>query len=171
MWTRLKRQIRHLRAKRWQHYLSEAAMQRLTHCITESERAHTGEIRICVEAALPTSYLQRPQAMPAIVRQRALSQFAKLRVWDTAHNNGVLIYLLLAEHSIELVADRGIDAHVDARAWRSIVQGLSEQLRQGAFEQGLQQAVKQVSTLLGQHFPAPAGHANPNELPNRPDAS
>lgn len=171
MWNQFKRQLRHMAAKRWQHCLSEAAMQRLTETIAQSERTHTGEIRICVEARLPSSYLQQPKPIQAITRQRALAQFSRLRVWDTAHNNGVLIYLLLVERSIELVADRGIDAKVPPQAWQSIVHGLGQQLRQGAFEQGLHKAVEQVTSLLAEHFPAAENAPNPNELPDHPDAS
>lgn len=171
MWNQFKRQLRHLGAKRWQHYLSEAAMQRLTQAIAESERTHTGEIRVCLEARLPNSYLQRPQDLKTIARQRALSKFAKLRVWDTADNNGVLIYLLLVERTIELVADRGIDAKVDPQAWQVIVHSLGQALERGAFEAGLLDAVAQVSDLLRTHYPASAGQSNPNELPDRPDAS
>ena len=77
-----------------------------------SERRHSGEIRVCVEAGLPLSYLWRG----ATARERAVTMFGKLRVWDTEHNNGVLIYLLLAEHRIEIVADRGLNRHVERRA-------------------------------------------------------
>ena len=171
MLNQIKRQLRHLRAKRWQHYLSEAAMQGLTKAIAESERTHTGQIRVCLESRLPGSYLQRPQSIQAITRQRALAKFSKLRVWDTAHNNGVLVYLLLVERTIELVADRGFDAKVPPAAWQGIVHSLGQDLERGAFEEGLRKAVQQVTCLLQTHFPATAGQVNPNELPDRPDAS
>ncbi|HEY6356078.1 MAG TPA: TPM domain-containing protein, partial [Burkholderiaceae bacterium] len=78
-------------------------VRRLQQRVQSSERQHSGEIRVCVEAGLPLSYLWRGLG----ARDRAVTMFGKLRVWDTAHNNGVLIYLLLAEHAIEIVADRG----------------------------------------------------------------
>lgn len=171
MLNQIKRQLRHLAAKRWQHYLPEAAMQRLAQSIAQSEKTHTGEIRVCLEARLPSSYLQQSQPLNDITRQRALSKFSKLRVWDTAYNNGVLIYLLLAERTIELVADRGIDAKVHPQVWQSIVQSLGEDLQRNAFEEGLNKAVQQVTKLLQTHFPAEAAPDNPNELPDRPDAS
>ena len=83
-------------------------LERLGQRVAASERRHSGEVRICVEAGLPLSYLWRD----APARERAIMMFGKLRVWDTENNNGVLIYLLLAEHAIEIVADRGIDAKV-----------------------------------------------------------
>ena len=87
-----------------------SALARLQARVAASEATHSGEIRLCIEAGLPLSYLRRR----ATARERAVAMFGKLRVWDTAHNNGVLIYLLLAEHAIEIVADRGLSARVDA---------------------------------------------------------
>ena len=94
--------------------------------------------------------------------------FGKLRVWDTEHNNGVLIYLLLAEHAIEIVADRGLDAHVEPRAqWARIVAGMREAFRAGRFEEGLNAAIDAVDALLRQHFPLGAAQANPTNCPTR----
>jgi uncharacterized membrane protein len=95
--------------------------------------------------------------------------FAKLRVWDTEANNGVLIYLLLAERAIEIVADRGLARHVPPEQWQAIVAGMREAFATGRFEQGLNAAIDAVDTLLVRHFPLAAGAANPNELPNRAD--
>ena len=144
--------------------LDTAALQRLEARVAASERRHSGEIRLCVEAGLPLSYLWRG----ATARERALAMFGKLRVWDTAANNGVLIYLLLAEHAIEIVADRGLNAHVSHAQWQSIVHGMREAFRAGRFEDGLNAAVDAVDALLARHFPLAEGEANPNELPNRP---
>jgi uncharacterized membrane protein len=85
--------------------LDEVALTRLQTRVQSSETRHRGEIRVCVEAGLPLSYLWRD----ATPRERALAMFGKLRVWDTEHNSGVLIYLLLAERAIEIVADRGLN--------------------------------------------------------------
>jgi uncharacterized membrane protein len=141
-----------------------AALDRLTQKVAASERGHTGEIRICVEAGLPLSYLWRD----ATARERAVAMFGKLRVWDTEANNGVLIYLLLAEHQIEVVADRGLARHVPQSHWDGIVGGMREDFRAGRFEPGLLRAVEAVEALLRQHFPAEAGSPNPNELSDRP---
>ncbi|MBC8056864.1 MAG: TPM domain-containing protein, partial [Rhizobiales bacterium] len=94
--------------------------------------------------------------------------FGKLRVWDTEHNNGVLIYLLLAEHAIEIVADRGLAKRVDAAEWQRIAAAMSAAFKAGQFEAGLEQAVDAVDALLAKHFPLAAGEANPNELPDAP---
>ncbi|HJV69516.1 TPM domain-containing protein, partial [Ideonella sp.] len=113
---------------------------------------------------LPLSYLWRG----ATARERAVAVFGKLRVWDTEANNGVLIYLLLAEHAIELVADRGLARVADEATWRAIVARLSHALHAGQFEDGLRDAVDEVDTLLRSQFPLAPGAANANELPDRP---
>jgi uncharacterized membrane protein len=139
-------------------------LERLARRVAASEKRHTGEVRIYVEAGLPMSYLWRS----ATPRERAVAIFGKLRVWDTEHNNGVLIYLLLAEHAIEIVADRGLARHVAPDEWRAIVQRMGASLHEGRFEDGLTQALEEVSALLVQHFPADAGAINDNELPDEP---
>lgn len=143
--------------------------ERLAQRVAASELRHTGEIRICVEAALPMSYLWRYSAqlpMRALVRERAVSWFGRLGVWDTEHNNGVLIYLLLAEHAIEFVADRALSRKVDAAQWQAIVDRLGARLQDSDFENGLTQALEEVSALLVEHFPAAAEALRPNELSN-----
>jgi uncharacterized membrane protein len=107
--------------------------------------------------------------MPAIARRRALAKFAKLRVWDTENNNGVLVYLLWSERQIELVADRGINARVSAKTWGNIVSSLQICLQKGEFEQGLRDAVQQVSSELTTYFPLDVGRVDLNELSDRPD--
>lgn len=165
--NRLLRILRH----RWRddtdtrRALDDAALDRLAGRVAESETRHSGEIRISVEAGLPLSYLwQRLSA-----RDRALTLFGKLRVWDTEHNNGVLIYLLLAEHAIEIVADRGLARHVPPEHWQAVVAGMREAFRAGRYEAGLLQAVEAVEALLVRHFPLHADGANPNELCDRVD--
>ena len=145
--------------------LGPEGLRRLEERVASSERAHSGEIRLCVEAGLPLSYLWRD----ATPRQRAVTMFGKLRVWDTEHNNGVLIYLLLAERAIEIVADRGVARRVPQAEWERLVAGMREAFRAGRFEEGLAQAIDAVDGLLAQHFPLAAGAANPNELPDRLD--
>jgi uncharacterized membrane protein len=147
-----------------QRALDDTAMARLQARVAASERHHSGEIRICVEAGLPLSYLWRG----ADARERAVALFGKLRVWDTEHNNGVLIYLLLAEHRIEIVADRGIDRRAEGAPWQGLVDGMAGAFKAGRFEAGLEQAVDAVDALLRRHFAVATGAANPNELPDTP---
>ena len=159
LWRHLWCDERHVRG-----VLSDGALDRLTAHVAASEARHTGEIRYCIEAALPLSYLRRD----APARERAEMLFSKLRVWDTAHRNGVLIYLLLADHAIEIVADRGLAARVDPQTWAQVTEHMSQAFRGGRFEQGLIHALDEVTALLVEHFPASAQVPNPNELPNRP---
>lgn len=144
--------------------LGAGSLQRLQERVAASERRHSGEIRICVEASLPLSYLWRG----ASARERAVTMFGKLRVWDTEHNNGVLIYLLLAEHAIEIVADRGLSRHVAKDQWQALAAEMAASFRRGEYESGLAAAVDAVSALLDRHYPWSGPEANPNELPDAP---
>jgi uncharacterized membrane protein len=160
---------RRILAHRWfddtdtRRALSAAAIRHLEAQVSASERKHSGEICMCVESSLPLSYLWRRLS----ARDRALTMFGKLRVWDTEENNGVLIYLLLVEHDIEIVADRGLARRVPQATWDTIVAGMREAFRAGRFEEGLAHAIAEVDALLTQHFPLADGAANPNELPDR----
>lgn len=169
-WTRFFRVLRHrsLDLRDTQRAIPPDMVDRLMAHVAASEQRHTGEIRICVEASLPSSYIWRG----ASARERAVMMFSKLRVWDTARNNGVLVYLMLADHAIELVADRGIAAHVPDRHWQDMVARMAGAFRDGRYEDGLTQALEEVSAVLVEHFPAVdatgAPQANPNELPDAP---
>lgn len=149
-------------------------LQRLRGRVQASERQHTGQVRLCVEGSLPMSYIWRHLCgrltLAQLRRQRALMMFSKLRVWDTEGNNGVLIYLLLAERAIELVADRALARQVPQSEWDAMVRRLSGALHEHRFEDGLTQALEEVSALLVQHFPRMPGDgtAPGNELPDDP---
>jgi len=141
-----------------------AALQRIQDAIAEGERTHSGEIRFAVEAALPWSYLRRD----APARERAEMVFAKLRVWDTEDNNGVLIYVELADHRIEVVADRGIARHVSTARWNEVTTMMRERFAAGEFEAGSIAAVRAVSALLAEKFRLADGAVNPNQLSDAP---
>jgi uncharacterized membrane protein len=161
-------------ARMWRHlWLDESdtrkaippeLVARLARRVAASESRHSGEVRVYVEAALSLSYLWRD----ATPRERALAVFGKLRVWDTEQNNGVLIYLLLAEHAIEIVADRGLSSKVPHEEWQAIVSRMGSAFREGRFEDGLTHALEEVSALLVAHFPQAGDEDNPNELPDEP---
>ncbi len=166
IWARVRRLLRH----RWvddgdlRRALPPIVLASLEQRITASEQVHSGEIRIHVEAGLPWRYLWR-EASP---RERAVALFGKLRVWDTEQNNGVLIYVLMADHAIEVVADRGLMQVVPQAVWDALVTRMVSAFRSGRIEEGLRQAVLEVSTLLERHFPLAPGQHNPNELPDAP---
>lgn len=148
-------------------------LQRLAQRVAASERRHSGEIRICVEASLPMSYLWRldkHNSIATLTRQRAVTMFGKLRVWDTEHNNGVLIYVLLAEHAIEIVADRGVARHVGPDQWQAMVSRMAAAFREQRYEDGLTQALEETSAVLMEHFAVDAESigADSNELPDTP---
>jgi len=160
----IKRISRHLVQHRWRQrrVFPPKALARIEQAIKAGEATHAGQIRFVVEGALDGAPLFRNQ--PA--RERALDIFSHLRVWDTAHNNGVLIYLLLADRDVEIVADRGIDAKVGDAGWERICAAMEQEFRAGRFEHGVIEGIKEVSRLMAQHFPPQPG--SPNELPDAP---
>jgi len=152
-------------------------LQQLTTLVAAREQSHHGQIRICIEASLPLSYLWRVGrhlSLTEVVRDRALMMFSKLRVWDTEHNSGVLIYVLLAEHAIEVVADRGLALHISSAQWAELVMQMVEDFKSRSYQDGLTRAIDAVSSLLVQHFPRrpeaalPGGSCRSNELPDAP---
>ena len=141
------------------------ALARIEARVAASEQHHSGEIRVSVEAGLPLSYLWKDLS----ARDRAIMLFGKLRVWDTEQNNGVLIYLMLAEQAIEVVADRGLNQHVSPAQWQALITPMRAAFAQGRFEAGLLQAIDAIDGLLTRHFALAPGQTNVDELPNRPD--
>lgn len=158
------RMLKHLFMPSWLlwRYFPPALLAEIESAIRESETSHTGEIRFAVETSLPLSALWRGVSG----RQAAMGAFSDLRVWDTENNSGVLIYLLLADHDIEIVADRGITAKVDQTEWDNIARLMERHYRAGDFRQGTFEGIRRVSELLARHFPP--GETNPNELSNKP---
>jgi len=167
---RYKRMLVHawLEAVSKQYPMSHAALERLGQHVRQCEKKHSGEIRVYIETALPWAILKQNLPTRVLSRQRAIEIFSSQRVWDTAQNNGVLIYLLLAERAIEIIADRGLNQRVTPVVWEEMVSRLSDACREGAIEAGLVRAVTEVSALLGQHFSLAEGDLNPNELPDLP---
>lgn len=135
-------------------------MQAVTAAIRASESTHAGQIRVAVEGALDLFPLLAGQRG----RDRGIELFSRLGIWDTEHNNGVLIYLLLADRDVEIVADRGIHARVGAAGWEAICRAMEAEFRAGRFEQGLLGGIEAVSAELRRHFPGQGG----GELPDRP---
>ena len=162
-WLRLL-QHRRLDERDARRAIDPEASERIAARVAAAEAHHSGQIRVCVEAGLPLSYIRRH----AGARERAVAMFGKLRVWDTEHNNGVLIYLLLAERAIEIVADRGLSARVDAAQWQRITASMAADFAAQRYEQGLNIAIDAVGALLAQHFPLAPGEVRRNELPDAP---
>jgi uncharacterized membrane protein len=160
----IKRIGKHLIEHRWRvrRVFPREALARIEQAIREGEATHAGQVRFVVEGALDGVPLFRDQ--PA--RLRALDLFSHLRIWDTSHNNGVLIYLLLADRDVEIVADRGIDAKVGSEGWEAICRAMEADFRAGHFEAGVIKGIDAVSRQLAAHFP-PDGPPR-NELPDKP---
>ena len=160
-WTRL---LRHLFTDHHavRRAFPPAAMQAIEKAIGEEERRHSGQLRFAVEGSLPlTDLLHGVQS-----RERAIGWFGRLRVWDTHHNSGVLIYLLLADRRVELVSDRGVHSKVGSAAWEAICGEMQQEFARGQFERGVVIGVRAISDLLAEHFPSSG--ENSNELPDKP---
>lgn len=158
------RLLRHLFAPSAQRLFPADSLQRIADAIAASERSHGGEICFAVEPAL--SWLEVLRDVSA--RMHAEDAFARLRVWDTAANNGVLLYLLLADHRIEIVADRGLDHLVSAEQWRGVCQLMEERLRAGEPEAAVLRGIAAVTDLLATHYPQKPGAIDEDELSNKP---
>lgn len=160
----IKRTITHLLTT--QGHVSKAfpphTLKTIELTISASEASHTGEIQFAVEDALDGMALFKGQT----ARERAIELFAQLRVWDTEHNNGLLIYLLLADRAVEIVADRGIHAKVGLEAWSKICRQMESDFKQSNYEGGIVSGVKAITQHLAMHFPA--GAVNRNELSDKP---
>ena len=145
--------------------LGKDALARIEARVAASEKRHSGEIRVVVEAGLPFSYLRRG----ATPRERAVALFGKLGVWDTERNNGVLIYLLLAEHAIEIVADRGLNRAVAAgRVGARSPRRCRARSRSGDFEGRAAARGRRRRRAARAPLRRAAGRSDVNELPDAP---
>lgn len=160
----IKRIGKHLLLNRWRvrRAFPRQALANIEKAVKASEARHSGQIRFAVEGALDGAPLFRDQS----ARARAIDVFANLRVWDTRQSNGVLIYLLLADRDVEIVADRGFNDKVRQAEWETICHVMETEFRAGNFEGGVLKGVTAVTQLLAKHFPP--GGAHRNELPDKP---
>jgi uncharacterized membrane protein len=156
--------FRHVFATRWttRRCFGPKVLAAIETAIRETEAGHAGEIRFAVETALDMAELVEDLAP----RRRAMQVFGQLGVWDTAHNNGVLIYLLLADRVVEIIADRGIATRIAQSEWQSVCREMEGHYRQGRFSEGSVAGVYGVGRLLARHFPG--RRREPDELPNQP---
>lgn len=159
----LKRMCRHLFSTQGQakRAFPKTTLAAIEQDIRTSETAHVGEIRFAVEASLSGAPLYEDQAP----RERAIDVFAQLRMWDTEYRNGVLIYLLLADHAVEIIADRGICDKVQPGEWEQICQAMESAFREGRYESGILDGIRKVSAIMRLHFPA--SDDGRNELPDK----
>lgn len=161
---KLLRLLRHLSTTRYstRRHFTAPVREAIERAVRECEARHAGEIRFVVETALELPALWHD--LPA--RQRALQLFGQLGVWDTADNNGVLIYLLMADRVVEIIADRGIAARVTQSEWATVCRQMEHHYRAGRYLEGSVGGILGVSALLGRHFPGKK--PGPAELPEQP---
>jgi uncharacterized membrane protein len=139
-----------------------SSLSKIEKAIRASERKHDGELRLVIEAGLPFRYLLRKRSS----RKRAEDLFASLKVWDTEHNSGVLIYVQLLSRHIDIVADRGISRSLEQAEWDQVCRAMAKAFRAGRYEEGALEAIASCTALLARHFPSSGERRN--ELPDRP---
>ena len=162
------RLIRHAAATHWRTRMlfPAATLDAIEQAIARAEKTHAGEIRFAIETGLTPLHILNGMAP----RARALDVFASLRVWDTEHNNGVLIYVQLADRAVEIVADRGFQGRVNPAEWEAVCRLMEEHFRAGRFDIGSIAGVDAIGNLLTRHFPPNLGRLSrsDNQLPDRP---
>jgi uncharacterized membrane protein len=158
------RTLKHLFFLDWQvqRAFSKGSLDAIAQAIHASEQTHGGEIRFVVEASLEGAPLWKGQT----TRERAIDVFSHLRIWDTEGNNGVLIYLLLADRSVEIVADRGIHARTHGKNWATICSAMELDFSRSEFLTGTLTGIASIAQVIGQHFPEQGKRTN--ELPDNP---
>ena len=141
--------------------------ERLTAQVQTTEAGGSGEVRLCVEAALPWADVVRARELgiDPLIRERASNLFSQLRVWDTENNSGVLFYMLLSERAIEIVVDRGL-RRIDARCWQDLAEDTARGLRTGQGLQALLASLERCRGLL--QGAGLAEDSAGNELPDTP---
>jgi uncharacterized membrane protein len=160
--------FRHIMATHWRTRMlfPSAALDAIQQAIASVEQLHDGELRFAVETALTPLHIWHEVAP----HDRALEVFGLLRVWDTEANNGVLIYVQLADRHVEIVADRGFRGKVSDAEWQAVCRLMEEHFRGGRFQIGSIAGVEAIGNLLARHFPVqpnPSAHSQ-NQLPDRP---
>lgn len=160
----ISRIIKHVFFADWQvrRAFPKASLDSVQAAIRSSEQNHVGEVRFVVEASLDGFALWQGQT----ARQRAIDVFSQLRIWDTEENNGVLIYVLLADRSVEMVADRGIHARIGDEPWAAICRDMEVAFSKSEFLLGTLTGIAAIANVIGEHFPAQ--EKRKNELPDAP---
>ena len=158
------RVLKHLLVPHWllRRAFPRACLDAIEAAVAAAESRHCGELRFVVEGGLPLAALCSSQAP----RARAQELFARLGIWDTEHNSGVLIYVQWLDRRVEIIADRGIAARVPQAEWDAVCGGMEQAFRSGDWLRGSVAAVERIGDLLARQFPAPLAHSN--ELSDRP---
>lgn len=160
----VRRCVRHVMMTPWRlrRAFPRSTLNAIGDAIRASESVHAGQIRFAVEGALHGARLYQGQSP----RERALEVFSQLRIWDTEHRNGVLIYLLLADRAVEIVADRGAHVRIGSEEWSGVCRSMETQFRAGLYESGAVDGIAAVARHLAKHFPV--GDRGTRELSERP---
>jgi len=161
---KISRLIKHLisHGRKVGSHFSSKDLEVIAKAISQSEGQHTGQICFAVEGAMDVPALLKNQSP----RARAIEVFSRLKIWDTEHNNGVLIYVLIADHAVEIISDREINKSVGPNEWQAVCQGIESKFAKGNYQQGVLSAIDRLTQVLHQHFPRT--HPSPNEISDNP---
>jgi uncharacterized membrane protein len=162
--NRIARLFRHLLQTRWAllRRFRPDVLDRIEKAVHAGESRHRGEIRVVIETDLDAWSILAGRTP----RERALEVFASYGVWDTAENNGVLIYVLFADRDMEIVADRGYAGKVTPAEWEAVCKAMEVEFRAARWEEGVIAGIERASVIVERCFPWREGDRN--ELPNRP---
>lgn len=158
-----KRFVKHLLHPSWrlQFYFSKEDLSSIEKAVEASEAKHSGEIRVCIESALPLHRVILGNAP----KKRAIEVFSDLHVWDTENNNGILIYLLLADHDFEILVDRGLKAYASKETLETIANQMEHEFKKGQFLAGVLKGIEELTQICATHYPDKP--KNKNELSNK----
>jgi uncharacterized membrane protein len=161
---KVRRLLKHAVASHWatRRLFPRETLHAIEKAVTKAEQSHSGEIRFAIETSMPPALVWKDVS----ARTQAMSAFAHLRVWDTERNNGVLLYLQLADRKVEIIADRGFVGRVSAAEWEAVCRLMEQQFRARRFREGSIAGIEAVGNLIARHFPSEPGARN--ELPNQP---
>lgn len=160
----LSRLIRHLRTTTadGRRAFPEAALKAIEDAIAHGETRHRAEVRLVIEPSLSLQAVLNGMSP----RERARQLFAQYGVWDTEENCGVLIYINLADHQVEIVADRGVGRVISPGDWEAICRTMTSGFARGEYRDSVIAALGELNTLLQRHYPDDG--STHNQLSNKP---
>ncbi len=166
--NKFSRALRHLSTTRYsgKKAFPCATLTAIQQTIAEGESLHRAEIRLIVEPSLELSAILAGVSS----RQRAHELFSQYQIWDTEENAGILIYIELADHQVEIIADRGIARLVPPADWCAVCKTMTDGFAQGNYHDSVLNGLQQMNTLLHKYFPEGESSQSPqaNQLPNHP---
>lgn len=166
--NKFSRALRHVKTSKshGKRAFPSATLAAIQTIITAGEDKHRAEIRLIVEPSLDLAAIMGGMTS----RERAGELFTDYRIWDTEENCGVLIYINLADHQVEIIADRGIARLVPADHWHAVCKTMTDGFAQGLYHDSVVNGLQQLNAILKKYFPEGESTQSPqsNQLSNQP---